>query len=264
MLMAVKNQLKVSLLSVKYALIREMLNKTTFVSNIIFMILNNASFLIQWVILFSLKDNFGSYTFDHVLLLWGLSAGTYGFSRFFFKNAFKLSKVINDGKLDSFLVQPKNVLISTISSSVSASALGDIIYAYIVLFIYGVTITYFVLFTIFCILGAIILIGVAIIVGSLSFWFNKSDLFADSVNSMLLNFSTYPDAIFNQFIKGLFYTIIPIGFTVYLPVSIIVDFNVMLLLLVIGVTIISITLAFIIFYKGLKRYSSTNLMIAKI
>ena len=64
MLMEVKNQFKISFLSVKYALMREMLNKTTFITNVLFMILNNASFIIQWIVLFSLKDNVGGYTFD--------------------------------------------------------------------------------------------------------------------------------------------------------------------------------------------------------
>ena len=84
MLTEVKNQIKISFLSVKYALIREMLNKTTFITNIIFMILNNASFIIQWLILYSLKDNVGGYTFNQVMLLWGIAASTYGFSHFFF------------------------------------------------------------------------------------------------------------------------------------------------------------------------------------
>ena len=104
MLTAVKNQLKVNLLSVKYSLMREMLNKTTFLMNIIFMILNNASFIIQWIILFSLRDNIGGYQLKHVLLLWALTSTSYGFSHFFFKSAYKLSDTINTGKLDAFLV----------------------------------------------------------------------------------------------------------------------------------------------------------------
>ena len=56
MLTAVKNQIKISFLSVKYALMREMLNKVTFFTNITFMILNNAAFIIQWIVLFALKD----------------------------------------------------------------------------------------------------------------------------------------------------------------------------------------------------------------
>ena len=78
MLMGVKNQIKVIFLSIKYALEREMLNKVTFFSNIIFMILNNACFIVQWIILYSLKENVGGYSFKQVLLLWGLAAGVYG------------------------------------------------------------------------------------------------------------------------------------------------------------------------------------------
>ena len=87
MLMEVKNQIKVMMLSLKYALMREMLNKVTFISNVVFMLLNNVSFIIQWVILYSVKDNVGGYTFNQVLILWGMAAGTFGFANFFFKKA---------------------------------------------------------------------------------------------------------------------------------------------------------------------------------
>ena len=49
MLTEVKNQIKVSILSIKYGLHREMLNKVSFLVNILFMILNNACFIVQWV-----------------------------------------------------------------------------------------------------------------------------------------------------------------------------------------------------------------------
>ena len=175
MLTEVKNQIKVSFLSIKYALLREMLNKTTFITNVIFMILNNASMIVQWIILYSLKENVGGYTFKQVLLLWGLAAGTFGVSRFFFSKAFSLSDTINSGKLDAYIVQPKNVLLSVITSEVEVSALGDILYAYIMLFIYGFTIPSFLLFTAFCIGGGIILTAVSVILSnSESFTFRRS------------------------------------------------------------------------------------------
>ena len=62
MLTAVKNQLRVCALSVKYNMMREMLNKVTFLTNILFMVLNNATFLVQWMILFRLKEDIGGYT----------------------------------------------------------------------------------------------------------------------------------------------------------------------------------------------------------
>lgn len=264
MLTVVKNQIKVSFISIKYALLREMLNKTTFITNIIFMILNNASFIIQWIILYSLKENVGGYTFKQVLLLWGLSAGTYGVSRFFFKKAFSLSDTINSGKLDAYLVQPKNVLLSVITSEVEVSALGDILYAYIMLFIYGFTIPRFLLFTIFCIGGGIILTAVSVILSSLSFWFQKTDIIADTGNSLMTSFSTYPDGIFKGVAKILLFTLIPVGIANYIPVHILSNFNLDLTCIFIVVTILFIMFAYFLFYKGLKRYSSSNLMSARI
>ena len=263
MLMEVRNHLKIFMLSLKYSIIREMLNKVTFVTNIVFMILNNASFIIQNVILFSLKDDIGGYEFKQVLLLWGVAAGTYGVSRFFFKNAFSLSDTINNGKLDAYLVQPKNVLISSITSDVETSAIGDIIYAYIMLLVYGFNICNFMLFTLFIICGGLILTSISVILSSLSFWFNKSDIIVDTGNSLMTNFATYPDGIFKGLVKVLLFTLIPVGIVNYIPVKILSEFNMCLFLLIILVTILSIVFSFIIFNNGLKKYSSSNLMVAR-
>lgn len=105
MLQAVKNQLRVTMKTIKYGLMREMINKTSFIMNIAFMILNNASFIIQWIVIYSLKEDVGGYTFNQVLLLWAIAASTYGFSHFIFKKSYSLSDIITNGKLDSFLVQ---------------------------------------------------------------------------------------------------------------------------------------------------------------
>lgn len=260
MLMEVKNQFKIMFLSTKYALQREMLNKVTFISNVLFMILNNASFIIQWVILYSLKEEVGGYTLKQVLLLWGFAAATFGFSRFFFKEAFNLTETINTGKLDAYLIQPKNVLISCITSGVEVSSIGDLLYGYIMLIIFGLNIKSFLLFTCFAILGGLILVSISVIYSSLTFWFGKVDIISNTANSLMINFATYPDGIFKGFIKILFYTIIPIGFVNYLPIKIMTEFNLTNMLIIVFFTIFFVSLAFIIFYRGLRKYSSSNLM----
>ena len=264
MLQAAKNQFRVTLKTIKYGLMREMLNKTSFIMNVLFMILNNASFIIQWIILYSLKEDVGGYTFNQVLLLWAIAASTYGFSHFIFKKAYTLSDTITNGKLDSFLVQPKNVLISAITTDIEVSALGDILYGYIVLFISGITITKFLLFTLFTLTGAIIITDVAVILGSLSFWFGRSDMIADTGNNLMTSFATYPDGIFKGLAKILLLTVIPIGLTAYFPVWIMTKFDIKLTFIIIALTIAITALTFVIFYRGLRRYSSSNLMISKI
>ena len=264
MLMEVKNQIKVMVLSIKYATMREMLNKVSFLTNVFFMILNNASFILQWIVLYSMKTDVGGYTINQIMLLWGLAASTYGFSHFFFKRATSLSDTITNGKLDSYLVQPKNVLISSITSDVSPSALGDMIYGIIMLFASGITLSKFFLFILFTITGGIIVTDIAIILGSLSFWISRADMVADTGNGLMINFSTYPDGIFKGITRILFFTIIPVGIANYIPIWVITKFNVGLTFVVLSVTLFITILAFFIFYKGLKRYCSSNLMIAKI
>jgi len=264
MLMEAKNQLKVSLLSIKYALEREMLNKVTFISNIIFMIINNSCFIVQWIILYSLKDDVGGYSFKQVLLLWGMAAMTYGISRFFFKESFELSETINSGKLDNFLVQPKNVLIQVITSSVEVSAIGDMIYGLIMLVLFGISLKSTLLFILCGICGALVIVSISIIFSSLSFWFGKTEMISNTINSLMTNFATYPEGIFKGFVKILFYTILPLGVTTYVPVQLITNFNLINLLYIIAGTIVFTMLAFFVFYKGLKRYSSTNLMNARV
>lgn len=264
MLTVVKNQAKCTLLALKYGLMKEMLNRASFISNILFMILNNASMLIQWMVLYSLKDNIGGYTFKEVMLLWGLAASTYGVSRAFFASAFKLSDTINTGKLDAFLVQPKSVLLNTITTHVSSAAIGDLIFGFAMVFFYGFSIKTFLLFTLFTITGGLIVTAFAVILGSLAFFLNNSDIISDSGNNLMIHFATYPDGIFKVVVKALLFTLVPVGIANYIPLQVIIEFNIFKFLIVIGVTIVFMLLAHLIFNLGLRKYSSTNLMSARI
>ena len=264
MLMEVKNQLKVVFLSFKYAIMREMLNKLTFISNIVFMILNNTCMIVQWVVLYSIRDDIGGYTFRQVLLLWGVAAGVYGVAHFFFEKAFDLSDAINSGKLDVYIVQPKNILISIITSEIKISALGDIVFSFIIYFIYGFTLESFTLFTLFIITGGIILTTISIILNSLSFWFDNSSMIAEVGNNLMVNFATYPDGIFKGISKILLFTIVPVGIANYIPIKVIIDFKFYLFFINISVCLLLVGCAFIVFYKGLKKYSSSSLMNARI
>jgi ABC-2 type transport system permease protein len=263
MLMAVKNQLRVILLSLKYNIMREMTNRFTFFTNVGFMVFNNSTFIIQWLLLFHLKENIGGYTMSDVMVLWGLAASTYGLSHLLFERAYSLPDLIINGKLDSFLVQPKNVLLSVISSGTNTSAIGDLLYGYLVLCIFKFSFSHLFLFTLFTITGSMIITGVAIIVGSFSFWIVKGDMVSDSIINIMINFSTYPDGIFKGMVRLLLYTLIPVGLMIYLPMRTILQFDLANLTIILIFTLFITTLAFIFFYRGLKRYSSSNLMSAR-
>lgn len=263
MLTAAKNQLRVCALSVKYNIMREMINKVTFLTNICFMMLNNASFIIQWVILFRLKDNIGGYTINEVMLLWGLDASCFGLARILFARAFSLSDLIINGKLDSYLVQPKNVLLSVMTSETNTSAIGDLLYGFVIICIFSFNIRRFLLFLLFTVTGTVTVTAFALLMGSLSFWLVRAEIFGDNMVNILLSFSTYPDGIFKGALRFLLYLIIPVGMTVYLPVHIMMDFDLTKFLAVLGYSVLFSVLSVFVFYRGLRRYSSSNLMEAR-
>lgn len=264
MLTAVKNQLRVCLLSVKYNIMREMLNKVTFLTNIGFMMLNNASFLIQWVILFGLKDEIGGYGMEEVMLFWGLAASTYGLSHILFARAFSLPELIINGKLDSYLVLPKNVLLSVITSSTNSSSIGDFLYGLLIICIFAFRVDRLLLFLLFSATGAVILTAFALLMGSLSFWFVRSDIFGNQMVNTMVSFSTYPDGIFKGTAKFILYHMIPVGMSIYHPVHVMIRFDAVRLLTVLGYTVLLCAVAVFVFYRGLKRYSSSNLMGARL
>lgn len=262
--MEVKKHIKLIFICLKYNILKAMDNRASFIGNILGMILNNAMMIIQWIVLFSLKDSIGGYGFKEVLLLWGFASSTYGVSRLFFENTFNLSQLIITGKLDAFLVQPKNTLVYMSSSSSSISALGDLLYGFILLIILRANIFTWILFIILSISGGILIASLSVIWHSLSFWFSNVEDFANIMNANMINMGTYPDGIFSKEVKLLLLTLLPVSFTVHLPIKIVTNFDILLLLGTIGFTILITIIAFLIFHKGLKKYSSSNLMSARI
>lgn len=263
-LTAFKNQLRVCLLSVKYNIMREMVNKVTFVTNIIFMMLNNASILVQWVILFHLREEVGGYTMKEIMLLWGMTAASYGLSHVLFARVFSLPELIISGKLDAYLVQPKNVLLGIMTSATNVSAIGDFLYGLVVIGIFCSDVNGLYLFPLFVLTGTVIFVAYALLLGSLSFWFVRMDMLSGQMMMGMISFATYPDGIFKGASRFLLYFIIPVGMAIYHPVHVMISFDMRRLLTVLAYAFLLGTAAVTAFYRGLRRYSSSSLMEARL
>lgn len=240
---------------------KELEYKTSFVLKVVMMILNNAFFLLQWYIIFGITDDIAGYTFNDVVLLWGLCAGVYGVANMFFGNAFHIEEIIYDGKLDVYLTQPKNVLINVCSSSSSVSAIGDFLYCFVALAIIGAPVWWFLVAVPVIVIGAIIYVGCIVTLQSLSFYIKKGGSVAEMVSTAINLFGTYPSVIFTGLVKVVLYTIIPVGFIVFAPAeNIFLSFNIYWALAFVGVAIFWTIMAFVSFNHGLKKYNSSSLM----
>ena len=66
------------------------------------MILNDLFFILQWLIIFEVTEKIGNYGFSEVMLLWAISAGSYGIAHTFFEGAFRIKRTYQKMKICSF------------------------------------------------------------------------------------------------------------------------------------------------------------------
>lgn len=259
--MAVRKNLALIFKYLKLNLQKEAQYKTSFILQIIMMIANNAFFIIQWIIIFTITEDIGGYGFNDILLIWGIAAGGYGVAHLFFEGVFHVSEQVYEGKLDVFLTQPKNVLINVACSKCSPSAIGDILYLFVVLIIIGAPWWWYFAVIPVIVLGGLIYAGMVMCYQTLSFHVRKGDSLSEMANFIMTGFNTYPPVIFNIVTKAILYTAVPAGFMVFVPVKyIFLSFNIWWILGMIGVTIFIVGLALLLFKLGLKKYNSGNLM----
>ncbi len=259
--MAVKNNFKLIFSYFRLNIKKEWKYKSSFFMQIAMMILNDLFFIIQWLIIFGLIDNIGGYGFDETMLLWGIAAGGFGIAHSFFGGAWNIKDIIYDGKLDVYLTQPKSVLLNVCCSSTDVSAIGDIIYAFVVLAIIGAPWWWYLLMIPAMILAGLIFVSTYVVYVSLCFYIKRGDAIAKSVEGTINKAANYPPAIYNFAVKALFFTLIPTFFYTFIPAEyFFLNFNIWWVLGSVAVTAFWVVLAFVCFNKGLKKYNSGNLM----
>lgn len=265
MLTEAKKLLSFISIYIKTNLAAAMEYRGSFISQIIFMIINNFMLLFFWWVLFGNINTLNGWNFTHILLLYAISSGAFACQALLFGGSFQISNMIANGHLDYYLVLPKPTLLHVLISRSQASAWGDLIFSVLV---FGYTVAWnpgqLIWVPVFFITGGLVMTSFAVIVHSLSFWLGHSSGLASQLYEALLSFSLYPEGIFSGTVRVILYTVIPAAFVSYIPVGIISGWNSYGLALLVLVTTSIVLLAKWVFYKGLKRYESGNLLVVQI
>ena len=265
MLMEVKKSLKLMGYYFKFNISSVMEYRMSFLIQCFGMILNNSAFIFFWWILFKNVNTIGGYGFKEEMMLWSLMSTSFGLCFVVFGNVNQITRMILNGELDSYLLQPKDPLINILCSKTIVSAWGDTLYGVILFFVIrGFDIKALLLFLLFSITGALIFSSVLVTFHALSFYAGSAEGLAQTVTEFFISFSIYPEGIFSNGIKYALYTVIPVAFIVYIPAKLINQFSIIMLLEVLSVTLLWMIIAYTVFYKGLKKYESGNLIINKL
>ena len=234
--------------------------KISFFTQVIFMALNDAIFLIYWMVLFKkIGTTINGYGLKEVMFLWSVVAVGFGASVIIFGNSNFISKIIYSGELDTYLLQPKSVLLNVLSSRTILSGWGDFIYG-LVLFSFSqeATLKSVLLFFVFSVLVVIVFTSVRVFYHSLTFFLGNAEELAQTSSELVVAFSLYPGSVFKGPESWLLHSLIPAGLVAYIPAELFRKFNLTGFAVLVFSDLIILLISVLFFHIGLKRYESGN------
>lgn len=233
--------------------------RTSFLTQSVFMFLNDILLLFLWYVLLHNFPDIGGWGMSEIWLMYALSAGGYGLSAMLFGNVFHLSEIISEGQLDYYLALPKNALLHAMASRTQFSAIGDLSF--------GLVLGYmgcraldasFLLFLCFLVTAALILAAFYVVLGSLAFFLGRSEAISQQVGQSVVTFGMYPGGIYQGIARFIITFVIPSAFMVHVPVELLRRFGWSGLAGVLAAVLISWLVAIALFTTGLRRYESGN------
>ena len=247
---------------VRFNLSAGMEYRVSFVTQVLGMVLNNAAFIVFWMVLYgSLGSSINGYSFRDVMLLWSLASVGFGSAGVFLGNAPYLSRTIYQGELDVYLLQPKPVICNFLLSRMVISGWGDMAFG-VALYILTQSITpaRTALFVLFSLLWALVLVSLRIAYHSLTFFLGNAEEFAETASEMVLSFTLYPGSVFKGPVVILLYSLIPAALVAYVPAELIRNFDMGKMLMVLAADSAVVGVAWLMFHFGLRAYESGNRM----
>jgi len=228
-----------------------------FVVQVVFMVLNNFTFFVFWWALMGHVTTLRGWRLGDIQMLFGIVAAAFGLAVTVAGGVRHLGRFIEDGDLDTLLTQPKSVLVHALGLRSQPSGFGDLISGLIFIAWSGqVAWRTAAIAAVVIVASALILVACGVVFFSLAFWLGRVETVATQLWELLVTFSLYPEPLFGGALRFVLFTVLPAGFVGYLPVRILhaPSFTNVTILLIVAIAYLS--LAALIFDRGLRRYAS--------
>lgn len=223
------------------------------------MVVNNLIFFTIWWIFFRQFNDVAGWNFHDMIILMAVGTGSYGLMQILFGGVRNLSKMIINGDLDTFMTQPKNLLLHVVGSKSLSKGWGQLMTAFLLILFGKIAALPTLLLILISILsGCLVFTSVNIIAHSLPFWMGSVEGLSKKYCDALFLFALYPTNIYSGVLQLVMFTLIPAGIIGYLPVELIRHFSWPQLFILVASALGFFALAFIVFYAGLKKYESGN------
>lgn len=217
------------------------------------------------ICLFDKFSNIKGFTMYEVLLTFGIIQFGFSFCETFFRGVDQFDDLIVNGTFDRLLLRPQNILLQVFANEVSFVKASRLIQSIIILIIAIINIEVVwniekIITLIFMIISSVfVFLSIFILSAAYCFLTVKGlevrNVFTDGGKHM----AQYPIGIFKKGFVFFFTFIIPFGFVNYYPLLYILEkTNNKLLIISPLITMLYLIPSVIIFYNGIKRYSSVG------
>lgn len=232
-----------------------------FISQLLAMFLNNSTWLAFWLLFFSRFPVVRGWSAPDVITLWAVCAAGFGLANAIFWNLHGLASMVAKGQLDVWLLYPRALLPHLALGKMSATALGDLSFGYAVyLILVKPDWAHLLLFNFLVFAVALLFVGFNIWRGSLGFIFGQAETLSEQWFFSMITFSTYPNCLFDGWMKVVLYSLIPAGFVSGLPVEALHSMNLKAAALTLAGALTIAVSGYAVFEMGLRRYQSGNLL----
>ncbi len=238
--------------------------RAAFLAQAVGMLLNDLFFMAFWLLYFARFPNVAGWGPADVGQVWAIAAVSIGLSATLFGNCTRLATIIVQGQLDYYLGLPKNTLVHLLVSRSGMAGWGDVAFGLLAFIVFGrLDVPSIALYVVLVVISMFIYVAFNVLAGCLGFWIGNAEATAFQAQQATLNFSLYPGAMFQGWIRILLYTVLPAGFVSHVPVELLRSFDPWRMALLLGFAILIVAAAFRVFRIGLRRYESGNLVVLR-
>lgn len=247
------------------SLTRDMEYKANLIGGIIVDVIFYSVQYFFFSIIYSYVDTLGSFTREDImvfLIITFISDTIYMF--LFSGNLFPLNRLVVQGDLDFVLLKPINSQFLVSFRYVKSYALFSLVILILMLVrqcsihTNDIGMWNYVIFSISFLCGVAIWYSIDFLIACLTFWF-KNFTVGGWMSHELLKFSSRPDSIYTGLTRKILFSFVPMALVSSVPARMLLyGINIQLLILQICVTLIALSLTFLVWKRGLLRYESAS------
>ncbi len=231
-------------------------------SAVVLMLANNLLFFITFVIYFGNFSSLRGWVREDLALLVGCTCWAFGLAVFLTGGIRDLANMIASGGLDGYLGRPRHPLPALLLSQSIPAGLGDMVSGVLFWTVFAHRhLAELPLLLLVGTLGAIVVSASATLFQCLAFWLSGAAVLAEELFEMFMMVAYYPENPFSFAVRLLLLTVFPAGFVAMLPAEAVRDADPLKLVACAAAALVYAGLAWLVFERGLRRYTSGSRII---